>query len=49
MSMAGRQLVVLGCSKVKVQASGGLPAIERYGGSAYHVLRSYLRDSLWPQ
>ncbi len=43
-----RQLLVLGCSQTKRQASGLLPAIDRYDGSSYRVLRSYLRNREWP-
>lgn len=44
----GRQLLVLGCSQTKREAPGLLPAIERYDGSSYRVLRSFLRQSQWP-
>lgn len=44
-----RQLLVLGCSQTKREAPGLLPAIERYDGSAYRVLRSYLREMEWPE
>ena len=43
-----RQLLVLGCSQTKRDAPGLLPAIDRYDGSSYRVLRSYLRQSEWP-
>lgn len=43
-----RQLLVLGCSQTKRDAPGLLPAIERYDGSSYRVLRSYLREREWP-
>ena len=45
----GKQLLVLGCSQAKRPAPGLLPAIERYDGSAYRVLRSYLRKQEWPR
>lgn len=43
-----KQLLVLGCSQVKRDAPGLLPAIDRYDGSSYRVLRSYLRQRQWP-
>lgn len=43
-----KQLLVLGCSQTKRQTPGLLPAIERYDGSYYRVLRSYLRERQWP-
>ncbi len=43
-----RQLLVLGCSRTKREAPGLLPAIERYDGSSYRVLRSFLRERDWP-
>jgi hypothetical protein len=48
MKQAKRHLLVLGCSSTKLQAEGGLPAIDRYDGPTYRVLRSFLRESLWP-
>jgi Queuine tRNA-ribosyltransferase len=44
----GKQLLVLGCSQVKRESQGFLPAIDRYDGSSYRVLRSYLREYKWP-
>jgi len=46
--MASRQLLVLGCSQAKREAPGLLPAIDRYDGSSYRVLRRYLREREWP-
>lgn len=46
--LIGKQLLVLGCSQTKREAPGLLPAIDRYDGSAYRVLRSYLREREWP-
>lgn len=43
-----RHLLVLGCSQTKREAPGLLPAIDRYDGSAYRVLRNYLREREWP-
>jgi hypothetical protein len=43
-----KQLLVLGCSQRKRDASGFLPAIDRYDGSPYRVLRNFLRSHRWP-
>ena len=43
-----KQLLVLGCSQTKRETPGLLPAIDRYDGSSYRVLRSYLRERQWP-
>jgi len=43
-----RHLVILGCSQKKLTSAGVLPAIERYNGPTYQVLRSFLRHSAWP-
>ena len=42
-----KHLLVMGCSETK-RTPGLLPAIDRYDGSAYRVLRSYLREREWP-
>jgi hypothetical protein len=47
--MAERKLLVLGCSQTKLDAPGLLPAINRYDGSPYRVLRNYLRQQDWPE
>jgi len=47
-STPDKNLVVLGCSATKVEVSGVLPAIHRYDGPAFRVLRSFLRDYRWP-
>jgi hypothetical protein len=47
-STPDKQLVVLGCSATKVEAGGVLPAIHRYDGPAFRVLRSFLRGNRWP-
>lgn len=47
--MEGRKLLVLGCSQTKLDAPGLLPAINRYDGSPYRVLRNYLRQQDWPE
>src|SRR4051794_5373338 len=43
-----RKLLVIGCSQTKRGVDGVLPAIDRYDGSSYRVLRSFLRDHEWP-
>lgn len=45
----GKQLLVLGCSQTKRQTPGFLPAIDRYDGSSYRVLRNYLHEWQWPK
>src|SRR5579885_1789602 len=44
MSAAEKLLVVLGCSASKPQVAGQLPAVSLYDGTAFRVLRGYLRD-----
>jgi hypothetical protein len=39
---------VLGCSQTKRETPGLLPAIDRYDGPPYRVLRNYLREREWP-
>jgi hypothetical protein len=39
-----RRLLVIACSEKKLAARGLLPAIERYDGPAFRVLRKYLRE-----
>ena len=43
-----KQLVVLSCSAKKRDDDGPLPALERYNGPLYKVLRSFLREAAWP-
>lgn len=43
-----RKLLILGCSDVKRNAAGFLPALDRYDGPAYRVIRKFLRDNRWP-
>src|SRR5207302_2104748 len=45
---ATRKLLVISCSQTKRDADGLLPAIHRYDGSPYRVLRNYLRGREWP-
>lgn len=42
------QLLVVGCSATKVDYSGQLPAIIRYDGPMFRVMRAYMRDYRWP-
>lgn len=44
-----RKLLILGCSRTKRDAPGLLPAIDRYDGSSYRVLRKFLRNREWPR
>lgn len=44
-----RQLLVMACSATKRQDDGKIPALERYDGSTYRVLRNFLRQSAWPR
>ncbi|MCZ7607046.1 MAG: tRNA-guanine transglycosylase DpdA [Planctomycetota bacterium] len=44
----GGELWVLGCSATKTEDKGDLPALSRYDGPAFKVVRSYIRDHLWP-
>ena len=43
-----RQLLVLGCSQAKRESSGLLPALDRYDGPHYRILRKFLRENQWP-
>lgn len=38
------RLLILGCSKRKARAAGLMPAIDRYDGPAFKVLRKYLKE-----
>jgi hypothetical protein len=42
--MNPHSLVILGCSKLKKQTPRLLPAIDRYDGPLFHLLRKYARD-----
>jgi hypothetical protein len=46
---AGRSLLILGCSARKRSTTEMLPAIERYDGPLYRVLRKCLREGTAPQ
>jgi hypothetical protein len=43
--MPSRQLLVLSCSQRKLPNPEPLPALERYDGPAFRVLRKFLRES----
>lgn len=43
-----KKLLVLGCSQAKRGCDGLLPALDRYDGPPYRVLRKFLRDYQWP-
>jgi hypothetical protein len=40
-----RRCLILGCSRTKVDTSERLPAIQRYNGPAYRVIRRFLREA----
>jgi cytoplasmic iron level regulating protein YaaA (DUF328/UPF0246 family) len=44
-----RYLLIVGCSQRKRKDRGLLPAIERYDGVNYRVLRKAMRDGYWPE
>lgn len=44
-----RRLFVLGCSQTKLNGTGSMPAIARYDGPMFRVLRSFLRERPWPE
>ena len=43
-----KQLLILACSQTKRQCAGLLPAIDRYDGQAYRIIKRFLRDHQWP-
>ena len=43
-----RRLLIVGCSAVKRTSGGFLPALDRYDGPVYRVMRTFLRDHHWP-
>jgi Family of unknown function (DUF6884) len=45
MPTGSRRLLILGCSQRKCPNPEPLPALERYDGPAFRVLRKFLRDS----
>ena len=44
-----KKLLILGCAGRKRDSAGLLPALDRYDGPAYRVVRSFLRDYQWPE
>ncbi len=44
-----KRLLILGCADRKRDADGLLPALDRYDGPAYRVVRRYLREYQWPE
>lgn len=48
-AMDDRRLLVLGCSQTKRNTAGSVPAIARYDGPLFRVLRAFLRDHVWPE
>jgi len=48
MSTAKRKLLLIACSNRKVRAKGLLPAIERYDGVMYRVIRKAMREGYFP-
>jgi cytoplasmic iron level regulating protein YaaA (DUF328/UPF0246 family) len=43
-----RRFLLIGCSQKKNNAAGGIPAIERYQGVVYRVIRKAKREGYWP-
>ena len=43
------RLLILGCADRKRDSDGLLPALHRYDGPAYRVVRTFLRDHQWPE
>lgn len=44
-----KRLLILGCSDTKRASDGLLPALDRYDGPAYRVVRNFLRTNYWPE
>ena len=44
-----KRLLILGCADRKRDSGGLLPALDRYDGPAYRVLRTFLREYQWPE
>ena len=44
-----KRLLIMSCSQRKRSDLGLLPAIERYDGGSYRVLRKAKRDGYWPK
>ena len=48
-SRPNKKLLILGCSDRKRDSPEPLPAIDRYDGPSYRILRRFLREFLWPR
>lgn len=48
-AVSGRLLLILSCSQRKRLDLGLLPAIERYDGGHFRVLRKARREGYWPE
>ena len=48
MEQSPRYLLIMACSQRKRPDPGLLPAIERYDGGSYRVLRKIKREGRWP-
>ena len=44
-----KRLLILGCADRKRDSGGLLPALDRYDGPAYRVIRTFLREYQWPE
>lgn len=43
-----KDLLIVSCSALKNDASGEIPALMRYDGPAYRIIRSFLQEWSWP-
>ncbi len=48
-SQPNKKLLILGCSERKRESPESLPALDRYDGPSYRILRRFLREFLWPR
>lgn len=46
---ADKQLLIIGCSARKLKSLGDIPAVARYDGPVFKVLRKFLREYRWPK
>ena len=44
-----KKLLILGCAGRKRDSDGLLPALDRYDGPSYRVVRKFLREYRWPE
>jgi hypothetical protein len=49
MGLEHRYLVILSCSQRKRSDPGLMPAVERYDGASFRVLRKAKREGYWPE